>query len=184
MRNFKLLVILIGVALLALGVAACGDDNDNGDTETTKTEEASTTAEDKGTIVKVELGETSRDKYYVKVDKDKIPAGKVTFEITNVGAMYHEFIVYMTNLSPGDLPINEEEDKADLEEENEIGEAPYAKPPIVPEDKEPGAADHHIRGDGWGAELTVDLEAGKYVLLCNIKKHYTQKKQYIGFTVE
>ena len=36
----------------------------------------------------------------------------------------------------------------------------------------------------WGAELTVDLAAGKYTLLCNQPGHYTGGKQYAAFTVE
>jgi uncharacterized cupredoxin-like copper-binding protein len=115
-----------------------------------------------------------------------VAAGKVTFAVTNVGDLYHEFIVYsnLDNVSPGDLPINEENDEADLVEENIIGEAPYATPPIVPSDKKPGDADHRIRSGGWGAELTVDLEAGPYILLCNLSGHYTKAKQYTAFTVE
>ncbi len=184
MRNYKLLVTVLGVALLAFGVAACGDDNDNGDTETTKTEEAMTTTKDEGTVVNVELGEASTDKYFVKVDKDKVKAGKVTFKVTNNGEEYHEFVVIKSDLAPGDLPIDKKEDKVAEDDVDIIAEAAYAKPPIVPEDKDPGAEDHHIRGGGWGAELTVDLKAGKYVLICNLAGHYSTKKQYIGFIVE
>jgi hypothetical protein len=32
--------------------------------------------------------------------------------------------------------------------------------------------------------MTVDLEAGKYILLCNLTGHYTQYKQYAAFTAE
>ena len=146
---------------------------------------SSTSAADKGKVVKVELGE-SGSTYFVKPDQTTVEAGTVTFAVTNVGELYHEFIVYsnLDGVEPGDLPINEEEDEADLVEENIVGEAPYATPPIVPSDKEPGDADHRIRGGGWGAELTVDLEAGKYILLCNLSGHYTQAKQYAAFTAE
>ena len=68
-------------------------------------------------------------------------------------------------------------------EEEIVGEAPYATPPIVPSDKKRGDADHRIRPEGWGAELTVDLEAGEYILLCNLSGHY-QRKQYTAFTAE
>ena len=114
--------------------------------------------------------------YFVKPEQTTVEAGKVTFAVTNVGELYHEFIVYsnVDGVAAGDLPINEEEDEADLVEENIVGEAPYATPPIVPSDKKPGDADHRIRGGGWGAELTVDLEAGKYILLCNLSGHYTK----------
>ena len=174
MRPVRMLVVLLGVAVLSVSVAACGGDDDS-----------STSAADKGTVVNVELGE-SGSTYFVKPDQTTVEAGTVTFAVTNVGELYHEFIVYsnLDDVATGDLPINEEEDEADLVEENIIGEAPYATPPIVPSDKEPGDADHRIRGGGWGAELTVDLAAGKYILLCNLSGHYTQAKQYTAFTVE
>ena len=167
MRRTWMFLVLLGVALLLVTVAACGGD-------------------DEGKVVNVELGESSSTTYFVKPDQETVDAGKVTFAVTNVGELYHEFIVYsnLDGVEPGDLPINEEEDEADLVEENIVGEAAYATPPIVPSDREPGDADHHIRGGGWGAELTVDLEAGSYILLCNLSGHYTQYKQYAAFTAE
>ena len=189
MRPFPIL-LLLGVVALPFSVAACGgDDGDNATGTVTVTVTAagapSTSAADKGEIVKVELGE-SGSTYFVKPDQTIVPAGKVTFAVTNVGELYHEFIVYsnLDNVSAGDLAINEEDDEADLVEENIVGEAPYATPPIVPSDKKPGDADHRIRGGGWGAELTVDLKAGEYILLCNLTGHYTQFKQYAAFTAE
>jgi len=188
------MLLLLGVAVLPFGVAACGDDN--GDkaartvTETvTETVPASggktTTGADKGKVVKVELGE-SGSTYFVKPERATVEAGKVTFAVTNVGELYHEFIVYsnVDGVAAGDLPINKEEDEADLVEENIVGEAPYATPPIVPSDKKPGDADHRIRDGGWGAELTVNLEAGKYILLCNLSGHYSKFKQNVEFTAE
>ena len=182
-------VLLLGMVVLAFGVAACGGDDDEA-TETvtvtvTSAGEQDTTAADRGTIVNVELGE-SGSTYFVKLDRTSVEAGTVTFAVTNVGELYHEFIVYtnVDGVAAGELPINEEEDEADLVEENIVGEAAYATPPIVPPDREPGSADHRIRGGGWGAELTVELDAGQYVLLCNLSGHYTQAKQYAAFTAE
>jgi len=165
------MLLLLAVVVLPLSVAACGDDD------------SSTTA--KGKVVKVELGE-SGSTYFVKPDQTTVEAGTVTFAVTNMGELYHEFIVYSNpdGVAPGELPIIEEDDEADLVEENIIGEAPYATPPIVPSDKKPGDADHRIRAGGWGAELTVDLEAGRYILLCNLSGHYTKAKQYAAFTAE
>jgi uncharacterized cupredoxin-like copper-binding protein len=176
--------------VLSLGLAACGDDDDDNATETVTVTvpaagEPSTDAAEKGKVVNVELGENDGT-YYVKPDQDTVEAGTVTFAVTNMGKLYHEFIVYSNDddVAPGDLPIIEEEDEADLDEEKVIGEAEYATPPIVPSDKKPGDADHRIRSEGWGAELTVDLEAGKYILLCNLSGHYTKARQYTAFTVE
>jgi uncharacterized cupredoxin-like copper-binding protein len=186
-KPVRMLLVLLGVAVLPFGVAACGGDNDT-KTVTVTTPAAgdtSTTAADKGKIVKVELGE-SGSTYFVKPDQATVDAGKVTFAVTNVGKLYHEFIVYsnVDGVAPGDLPVNKEEDEADLVEEDIVGEAPYATPPIVPSDKKPGDADHRIRSEGWGAELTVDLKAGKYILLCNLSGHYSKFKQYAAFTAE
>jgi uncharacterized cupredoxin-like copper-binding protein len=185
-----MLLVLLTVAVVPFSVVACGDDDGDEATGTpTVTAPAggstSTTAANKGKIVKVELGE-SGSTYFVKPAQTKVEAGKVTFAVTNVGELYHEFIVYsnVDDVAAGDLPINEEEQEADLVEESIVGEAPYATPPIVPADKKPGDADHRIRGGGWGAELTVDLEAGKYILLCNLAGHYTNFKQYVDFTAE
>ena len=186
MRPIRLLLlVLLGVAVVPFIAAACGDD----DGDVTATERAArgtpTATADKGKVVKVELGE-SGSTFFVRPAQTTVEAGKVTFAVTNVGTLYHEFIVYsnVDDVAAGDLPINEEEDEADLVEERIVGEAPYATPPIVPADKKPGDADHRIRGGGWGAELTVDLEAGPYILLCNLAGHYTKAKQYIDFTAE
>jgi uncharacterized cupredoxin-like copper-binding protein len=188
-RPVRMLLVL-GVALLPFSVAACGgDEGDNAAERVTVTVTATggstTSAADKGKVVNVELGE-SGSTYFVKPDRTTVEAGTVTFAVTNVGENYHEFIVYsnLEGVEPGDLPINEEEDEANLVEENIVGEAAYATPPIVPSDKKPGDADHRIRSGGWGAEMTVDLDAGEYVLLCNLTGHYTTYKQYAAFTAE
>ncbi|HEX4745566.1 MAG TPA: hypothetical protein VFU99_01685 [Gaiellaceae bacterium] len=174
MRPVRMLGVLLGVAVLSVSVTACGGDDDS-----------STSAAAKGTIVDTKLGESGLT-YFVRPDRATVEAGTVTFAVTNAGELTHEFIVYsnLDDVPPGDLPINAEEDVADLVEENIIGAAPYATPPIVPSDKKPGAADPRIPGGGWGAELTVELAAGKYILLCNLPGHYTGGKQYSAFTVE
>ena len=185
MKAVRMSLILLGVVTVPFGVAACGGDDTKTVTVTTPAAGAGSTSDaDKGTVVKVQLGE-SGSTYFVRPDRATVDAGKVTFAVTNVGKLYHEFIVYSNadDVSPGDLPINEEENEAALVEEDIVGEAPYATPPIVPSDRKPGDADHRIRPEGWGAELTVDLEAGKYILLCNLSGHY-QRKQYTAFTAE
>lgn len=185
LRATMLFLVAIAMSIAAaVALSACGSDNESSGTETAKTEAPPKATKDLGTVVNVELGEASSKKYFVKVDKDTVKAGKVTFKVTNNGKDYHEFIVIKSDLDPGDLPIDAKEGKVAEDEVEIIGEAPYAKPPIVPADKEPGAEDHHIRGEGWGAELTLDLKAGKYVLLCNLEGHYGTFKQYVGFTVE
>jgi uncharacterized cupredoxin-like copper-binding protein len=188
LRQARMLLVLVVVSL-PFGVAACGGEGDDAAGTVTVTTTvagggSTTDVADTGTVVNVELGE-SGSTYFVKPDQTTVEAGTVTFAVTNVGELYHEFIVYsnLDGIEPGDLPINDE-DEADLVEENIVGEAAYATPPIVPSDKKPGDADHRIRGGGWGAEMTVDLEAGEYILLCNLTGHYGTYKQYTAFTAE
>jgi len=105
------------------------------------------------TTVTVELGE-----YDIKVDKAEVPDGKVRFVAKNVGQMEHELIVLRTDLPADRLPYNEAEQKAEEEQAGEVlGE-------IEPENLPAGKT----------AEMTLDLTAGHYVLLCNIPTHYKQ----------
>ncbi len=79
------------------------------------------------------------------------PAGDVTFAVTNDGPEdIHEFVVLKTDLDPGDLPTDDTgavtEAGEGIEVVDEIEDIPV----------------------GETQELTVTLEAGNYVLLCNI----------------
>ena len=174
MKPVRMVVVVLAVAASSVSVAACGGDDDS-----------PTSAANDGTVVETELGESGLT-YYVRPEQKTVEAGTVTFAVTNAGELTHEFIVHSNpdDVATGDLTINAEEDAAVLVEQNIIGAAPYATPPIVPPDKQPGDADHRIPGGGWGAELTVDLAAGKYILICNLPGHYTGGKQYSALTVE
>ena len=102
------------------------------------------------------------------------PAGELTFEVTNRGAEVHEFVILKTELGPLDLPT------ADDGSVDEEGDASIE----VADEIEDIAA-------GSNEELTVDLEAGSYVLICNIveeedgevESHYQQGMR-TSFTVE
>ena len=80
-----------------------------------------------------------------------VAAGDVTFVITNDGPNdVHEFVVLNTDLDPGELPTDEHgavtEDGEGIEVIDEIEDIPV----------------------GETQELSVTLDAGTYVLLCNI----------------
>ncbi|MCX2726275.1 hypothetical protein OO015_02045 [Thermomicrobium sp. 4228-Ro] len=103
------------------------------------------------TTVNVEL-----DEYVIRVDTAQVPAGRVRFVTTNVGQLEHELIVLRTDLPADQLPYSEAKQTAEEEEAGEVlGE-------IEPEDLPPGKT----------AEMTLELPAGHYVLLCNIPTHY------------
>lgn len=135
--------ILAGSALL--GACASGD----------------TTAEESGGPSSV-TGEVKE--WEVVVDKDSVPAGEVTFTITNNGTIEHEFLVVKTDLAVGEIPVEGDHFSENLESISvidEIGE--YAA--------------------GTTEALTVTLEPGSYQLVCNIPAHY-QAGMHTGFTVE
>jgi uncharacterized cupredoxin-like copper-binding protein len=109
--------------------------------------------------------------FSVATDPTSAEAGEVTFEATNDGPDdVHEFVVFKTDLSLTDLPTDENgavvEDGEGLELIGEI------------EDVEVGETD----------SVTLDLDAGSYVLVCNIWDEDEQEAHYqegmrTGFTV-
>jgi len=99
-------------------------------------------------------------------------AGDVTFSVTNNGEEPHEFLVIRTDLAPDALPTDDD------------GKVPEEEIDLIDE-IEPFAA-------GTTEEITLNLDAGSYVLICNIvelvpgeepESHYVQGMR-TSFTVE
>jgi uncharacterized cupredoxin-like copper-binding protein len=120
-----------------------------------------------GTAVDVTLQE-----WAVVPAADSAPAGAVTFHITNDGpADVHEFVVLKTDLDPAALPVDADgvvtEEGEGIEVIGEVEDVPV----------------------GETEDLTVTLEAGNYILLCNIwsedesEAHY-QMGMRTPFTVD
>jgi len=155
-------VFLALTAMLSVGVfISCGgDDEGEGGGGTTRP-----TAE--GVEVKVELREFS-----VLPEADSAEAGEITFNVENTGPDdVHELVVVKTELEPDALPSladgSVDEAGEGVEVIDEIEDIPV----------------------GETQSLTVDLEAGAYVLICNIydeaeaEAHYVEG-MYTAFTVE
>jgi uncharacterized cupredoxin-like copper-binding protein len=85
--------------------------------------------------------------------------GPVTFVVKNAGKLDHEFIVLKTNLAPAKLPLK----GTKAAEPGRVGKIPKFKP-------------------GATKRLTLDLKAGKYVLICNVPTHY-KAGQRSGFRI-
>ena len=92
--------------------------------------------------------------FSVTPDPDSASAGDVTFDITNDAGQTHEFVVFKTDLAPDQLPTDENGDVDEVED---------------------------IEG-GSTKSLTVNLDAGSYVLICNLPGHYAQG-MHAGFSV-
>ena len=108
--------------------------------------------------------------FSVIVEPATAPAGSITFHVTNAGPDdIHEFVVFKTDLAPDALPTA---DDGSVDESGEgvelIGEI------------------EDIAVDASG-DLTEPLEAGSYVLICNIVEsgevHY-ELGMRTAFTVE
>ena len=165
-RRHRAAIFVAVVATLCLVAAACGDD-DGG--ETGATGAATGAATGGGTTVAVTVQE-----FAVIPAVSSAPGGDVTFDVTNEGPDdTHEFVVFKTDLAPDALPtvadgsVDEEGEGVELIDEIEdiaVGDTPT---------------------------LTVSLEAGTYVFICNIVEeeggetisHYQQGMR-VAFTVE
>lgn len=137
-------------AIAALGLVGCTADSGAS---------AGASAGDGGDATEVAV---TLQEWAVITDVDNAPAGEVVFTITNDGPEdIHEFVIFQTDLDPGALPVDE---NGVVDEE---GEGIVVVDEV--EDLAVGATE----------ELTVDLEAGSYVLVCNIwsedegEAHYT-----------
>jgi uncharacterized cupredoxin-like copper-binding protein len=141
------------VVVLGLVAASCGDD-DGGDDDGGD-----------GTAADGTVSATLAD-YSITLDQNSAPAGDVTFEVTNEAGQIHEFVVLQTDLAADALPTD---DAGDV---NEAGD-----PGIVLVDEI-----EDIEG-GATPTLAVTLDAGSYVLICNLPGHYAEG-MHTGFTVE
>ncbi len=158
MSIFSFVRSRIFVALLALGVAlivaaACGDDDDAGETPVDAVGETPAVA----TTVDVALVE-----FAVNLAQDTADAGTLTFNVSNDGTEDHTFRVIKTDLALDALPkANGLVDEAQLD--------------VVANIQQLAA--------GETQQVSPDLEAGSYVLICNIPGHYDLGMR-AAFTVE
>jgi uncharacterized cupredoxin-like copper-binding protein len=141
------------VALFAIVLAACSSG-------TSPSATSSSGGGGGGTTVDVTLTE-----FKVEFSTMDIPAGPVTFNVTNGGSVVHEFVVFRTEDAEDALPTNDEgtevvEDDSSLQSMGEV------------EDVDPGSS----------KSFDATLEPGNYVAICNVAGHYSSG-MHIHFTV-
>jgi len=98
------------------------------------------------------MNSTVKD-FSISLDSTSVSAGEVSFKIANDGPSIHEFVVIKTDDALDALPTEGPAVVEDASGLSNVGEA---------EDIESGGT----------ATLTLNLEPGNYVVICNIEGHY------------
>jgi uncharacterized cupredoxin-like copper-binding protein len=101
------------------------------------------------------IGATEVD-FSITLDESSAAAGELTFDVTNDAEQTHEFVIFKTDLAEDALPTD---DEGNVDEEGEGVE-------LVDEIEDIEA--------GSTQSLTVTLDAGTYVFICNLPGHYAQ----------
>jgi uncharacterized cupredoxin-like copper-binding protein len=107
------------------------------------------------------IAATEQD-FSISVSPSSATAGEVSFTITNNGPSPHEFLVVKSDKDPGSLKVGKD-GTVDEDTLNVIDEQSDIAPSAAP-------------------TLTTNLDAGSYILICNLPGHYAQG-MHVGFTV-
>jgi uncharacterized cupredoxin-like copper-binding protein len=137
--------VALVVAAAAVPLAACGSDDDSDDSASTTTQPAAVT--DRA----VAAGKVTVDASEYAFAPEAITAkpGKLEIKLDNKGKIPHELVVLKTDEAPDSLKVS----GGRVSEDASVGEVEEI--------------------DGGGSKsATVDVEAGKYVYVCNIPGHY------------
>ena len=163
----------IVVAVLSLGVlvAACDDNGDGDDDGNGNGDEPAATqpvdgepddgegADGEGATVDVRMEE-----FTVDPSAGTASAGAVLFNVSNHGAVPHNLRVIRTDLAPDALPVDDETFMVDEAQVEVVGSS-------------------NDLNAGESEAVSVDLEAGSYVLICNVATHYDAGMR-VAFIVE
>lgn len=99
-------------------------------------------------------GDHSKAMFHIMIDKPEVSAGKITFKVANAAKeLQHEMLVVPMKDDKTPLPFVENENRADEEKSDSLGEVAELDP-------------------GKSGELTLELKPGLYALFCNIPGHY------------
>jgi uncharacterized cupredoxin-like copper-binding protein len=99
----------------------------------------------------------------IKLDAPSAAAGKITFSVKNMGSVAHSLVVLKINLDESKIPASAQ-DPSKVDERGSVGSLGQLQP-------------------SQSKDLTLDLAAGKYVLICNEPGHYLSG-MHTSFTVK
>lgn len=156
-RGFSILAV---VGLLSLLVTACQTSASGSPTESAAAAGASAAPGESVAAGGTEIG-VALQEWAVLPSADSAPAGDITFVVVNEGPDdVHEFVIFRTDLDPADLPT----DATGTVDETAEGIE------VIDEVEDLAVGD--------SAELTVTLEAGSYILVCNRYDETEQEAHY------
>jgi uncharacterized cupredoxin-like copper-binding protein len=146
MRRLKVLVAtsVIGAALLA----GCSSSSKT----TTPSGGGVTVAGATGTPIAVTAGDITDTSQTLTAVPATVKAGSVTFTLKNTGIKKHEMVVLKSDDPVEGLAVGADNKVSESASVGEVGETDVGK----------------------SGTVTLDLKAGKYILVCNIEKHYAQ----------
>jgi uncharacterized cupredoxin-like copper-binding protein len=99
----------------------------------------------------------------ITLDQTTASAGTVIFDVKNSGTIVHEFVVIKTDAAQDKLPASAGE-PGQMLEDGTVGEV----------------EDINV---GESKQLSLKLDPGKYVLICNLVGHYLLG-MHVGFVVK
>lgn len=146
LRRLRMPFALAVLGLSALGLAGCSSSDSTPTATTAAPTSAATETPSNEATVNVDLKE-----FTVTLDPASVAAGAVKFEAKNSGLIDHEMVVVKTDLDAKALPVVD--GKVDVAAVNVVARI------------DPFAA-------GETKDTTATLEAGKYVVFCDIPGHY------------
>jgi len=151
-------VAVLGMLVLTASLIACvgGDDEGaDGDSEGGTNDGGGDTQ-----AVQVTLGQPHE--FGIELSTETAEDGSVTFEVTNAGALPHQFAIVQHDGEPGTLPVSGV--TVDTTQVEILGDSGNLDP-------------------GVSASIELDLEPGSYVIFSNTGGHYTAG-MFAAFTVE
>ena len=141
-------LVVAVAAVFAVAMAGCSSSSSS------TTASAGGSTESSSSMSGATVNATEKD-FAIGLDTSSTTSGGVTFAITNAGPSTHEFVVFKTDLPADKLPVKNGQVNEDSKQLDHIDEQ---------EDIAPGST----------SNLSVTLDPGSYVVICNIPGHYLQ----------
>jgi uncharacterized cupredoxin-like copper-binding protein len=155
MRHRRLVTLTAALGMSVALVAGCSSGDSDKKSSKSSSDTGVTAPAQTGTPVAVTVGDVDgvsgpAMSMTMTVAPASVAAGSVTFTLKNEGTIEHEVVVLKTDTPYDQLVVTD----GKVSEDTSQGEVPEL-------------------AAGKSESVTLDLTAGNYVLVCNIKDHYT-----------